>query len=148
MAATTPTPTARLLVVDDDEANRDMLSRRLERLGHRVVVAANGRAALDRIAEEPFDLMLLDIVMPELDGYGVLLRLKADETNRHIPVIVLSASDELDTAVRCIELGADDYLPKPIDAVLLRARIGACLDRKRLHDQEQEHLDAIEQMAA
>jgi adenylate cyclase len=140
--------TAKLLVVDDDEANRDMLSRRLERLGYQVALAENGRTALSMIAEEPFDLILLDIVMPELDGYEVLLRLKADETQRHVPVIVLSASDELDTAVRCIELGAEDYLPKPIDAVLLRARIGACLEKKYLHDQEQRHLETIEGMAA
>jgi class 3 adenylate cyclase/CheY-like chemotaxis protein len=140
--------TAKLLVVDDDEANRDMLSRRLERLGYQVALAEHGRAALSRMAEEPFDLVLLDIVMPELDGYGVLLRLKSDETQRHVPVIVLSASDELDSAVRCIELGAEDYLPKPIDAVLLRARIGACLEKKRLHDQEQRHLATIERMAA
>ena len=139
---------AKLLVVDDDEANRDMLSRRLERLGYQVALAENGREALDQIAEEPFDLILLDIVMPELDGYAVLLRLKADEARRHIPVIVLSASDELDTAVRCIELGAEDYLPKPIDAVLLRARIGACLEKKYLHDQELRHLETIERMAA
>ncbi|HZO31518.1 MAG TPA: response regulator [Chloroflexota bacterium] len=139
---------AKLLVVDDDEANRDMLSRRLERLGYQVALAEDGREALDKIADEPFDLILLDIVMPELDGYAVLLRLKADESRRHIPVIVLSASDELDTAVRCIELGAEDYLPKPIDAVLLRARIGACLEKKYLHDQEQRHLETIEGMAA
>jgi adenylate cyclase len=139
--------TAKLLVVDDDEANRDMLSRRLERLGYRAELADNGRAALDKIATEPFDLILLDIVMPDLDGYAVLLRLKSDETRRHIPVIVLSASDEIDTAVRCIELGAEDYLPKPIDAVLLRARIGACLEKKYLHDQEQRHLQTIEGMA-
>jgi class 3 adenylate cyclase/CheY-like chemotaxis protein len=139
---------AKLLVVDDDEANRDMLSRRLERLGYRVALAENGRTALTMIAEEPFDLILLDIVMPELDGYGVLLRLKSDEALRYLPVIVLSASDELDTAVRCIELGAEDYLPKPIDAVLLRARIGACLEKKYLHDQELRHLATIEGMAA
>ena len=142
------THTARLLVVDDDEANRDMLSRRLERLGYHVALAENGRAALGKIAEEPFDLILLDIVMPELDGYAVLLHLKADEAQRHLPVIVLSASDEIDTAVRCIELGAEDYLPKPIDAVLLRARIGACLEKKYLHDQELRHLETIEGMAS
>ena len=139
---------AKLLVVDDDEANRDMLSRRLERLGYRGALAEDGRAALSKIAAESFDLILLDIVMPEMDGYEVLLRLKADETQRHVPAIVLSASDELDTAVRCIELGAEDYLPKPIDAVLLRARIGACLEKKYLHDQEQQHLATIERMAA
>jgi class 3 adenylate cyclase/CheY-like chemotaxis protein len=143
-----PTRAARLLVVDDDEANRDMLSRRLERLGYHVALAEDGRAALGKIAEEPFDLILLDIVMPELDGYAVLLHLKADEARRHLPVIVLSASDEIDTAVRCIELGAEDYLPKPIDAVLLRARIGACLEKKYLHDQELRHLETIEGMAS
>jgi class 3 adenylate cyclase/CheY-like chemotaxis protein len=144
----TAIPAAKLLVVDDDEANRDMLSRRLERLGYEVAVAEDGRAALRQIAEAPFDLILLDIVMPELDGYEVLLRLKSDEALRHVPVIVLSASDELDSAVRCIQLGAEDYLPKPIDAVLLRARIGACLEKKRLHDQEQQHLATIQGMAA
>lgn len=136
-----------LLVVDDDEANRDMLSRRLERLGFAVALAEDGRAALARAAEQPFDLILLDVVMPELDGYDVLLRLKANDGLRHVPVIVLSASGEIDSAVRCIELGAEDYLSKPIDAVLLRARIGACLEKKRLHDQEQQHLATIQAMA-
>lgn len=139
--------TATLLVVDDDEANRDMLSRRLERLGYQVAVAQDGREALAMVAGEPFDLILLDIVMPELNGYEVLQCLKASEQLRHIPVVVLSASDEIDSAVRCIELGAEDYLPKPIDAVLLRARIGACLEKKRLHDQEQQHLEIIERQA-
>jgi class 3 adenylate cyclase/CheY-like chemotaxis protein len=155
-AATRPAPPeeprgtqpATLLVVDDDEANRDMLSRRLERLGYSVGLAEHGRAALAQLSETSYDLILLDVVMPELDGYEVLPRLKANEHLRHIPVIVLSASDELDSAVRCIELGAEDYLPKPIDAVLLRARIGACLEKKRLHDQEQRHLETIEAMAA
>jgi adenylate cyclase len=140
--------TTTLLVVDDDEANRDMLSRRLQRLGYGVVPAEDGRAALARLAEQPFDLILLDIVMPELNGYEVLQRLKASDDLRHVPVLVLSASDELDTAVRCIELGAEDYLPKPIDSVLLRARIGACLEKKRLRDQEQQHLVTIQRMAA
>ena len=137
-----------LLVVDDDEANRDMLSRRLQRLGYRVATAVDGRAALALIEAERFDLILLDIVMPELNGYEVLQRLQANDQLRHIPVLVLSASDELDTAVRCIELGAEDYLPKPIDSVLLRARIGACLEKKRLHDQEQRHVATIERMAS
>jgi class 3 adenylate cyclase/CheY-like chemotaxis protein len=140
-------PGARLLVVDDDEANRDLLARRLERLGHVVMLAVDGRDALARIAEDAFDLILLDVIMPELDGYGVLMRLKSDDVLRHIPVIVLSASDELDSAVRCIELGAEDYLAKPIDAVLLRARLAACLEKKRLHDQEARHLATIQRMA-
>jgi adenylate cyclase len=133
-----------LLVVDDDEANRDMLARRLARLGYTVALAENGRVALDRIAAQPFDLVLLDIMMPELDGYGVLRRLKSDDALRHIPVIVLSASDEAESAVRCIELGAEDYLPKPFDSVLLRARIGASLEKKRLRDQEVVYLQQIE----
>lgn len=137
-----------LLVVDDDEANRDMLSRRLQRLGYRVATAVDGKAALAIVDAERFDLILLDIVMPELNGYEVLQRLQANDQLRHIPVLVLSASDELDTAVRCIELGAEDYLPKPIDSVLLRARIGACLEKKRLHDQEQRHVATIERMAS
>lgn len=133
-----------LLVVDDNEANRDMLARRLARLGYTVALAEDGRLALERIAAEPFDLVLLDIMMPELDGYEVLRRLKADDVLRHLPVIVLSASDDMASAVRCIELGAEDYLPKPFDPVLLRARISACLEKKRLRDQEVIYLRQID----
>jgi adenylate cyclase len=142
--ATVGTERGSLLVVDDNEANRDMLARRLARLGYSVALAENGRVALEKIATEPFDLVLLDVVMPGLDGFEVLRRLKADEAVRHVPVIVLSASDETDSAVRCIELGAEDYLPKPFDAVLLRARIGACLEKKRLRDQEAIYLQQID----
>jgi len=134
-----------LLVVDDSEANRDMLARRLERLGYRVSVAENGRVALERIRSEPFDLLLLDIVMPEMDGYQVLQQLKADEALHYLPVIVLSAIDETDSAVSCIELGAEDYLSKPFDPVLLQARISACLEKKRLRDQEALYLRQIEE---
>ena len=133
-----------LLVVDDNEANRDMLGRRLTRLGYAVTVAVDGYDALDRVAHTPFDLVLLDVMMPGLDGFEVLRRLKGDAALRHVPVIVLSASDEVDSAVRCIELGAEDYLPKPIDAVLLRARIGASLEKKRLRDQEILYLNEID----
>src|SRR5687767_1628561 len=125
----------RLLVVDDNEMNRDMLSRRLERQGHAVTMAENGRQALERIRAEPFDLVLLDIMMPELNGYEVLEQLKNDGDLRHIPVIMISAVDELDSVVRCIELGAEDYLSKPFSPVLLKARIGACLEKKQLRDQ-------------
>ena len=138
-----PAPPA-LLVVDDNEANRDMLGRRLTRLGYAVAVAVDGYDALDRVARTPFDLILLDVVMPGLDGYEVLRRLKAAAALRHIPVIVLSAADEVESAVRCIALGAEDYLPKPIDAVLLRARIGASLEKKRLRDQEVLYLNRID----
>ena len=125
-----------LLVVDDNEANRDILARRLERQGYSVTVAEDGARALDLLADRPFDLILLDILMPGLDGYQVLARLKASEALRHIPVIMISALDELASVVRCIEMGAEDYLPKPFNPVLLRARIGACLEKKRLRDRE------------
>jgi class 3 adenylate cyclase len=136
---------ASLLVVDDDEANRTMLTRRLVRLGYTVTVAENGRRALDALQAEQFDLMLLDIEMPELNGYQVLEQLKADAALRDVPVIVLSASDETERVARCIEMGAEDYLPKPFDPVLLQARIGASLEKKRLRDREVSYLRQIEE---
>ena len=136
---------ARLLVVDDNEDNRYTLTRRLRREGYAdVAVATNGREALELIAGQPFDLILLDIMMPEMNGFEVLERLKADAVLRHVPVIMISALSELDSVVRCIELGAEDYLPKPFNTVLLRARIGASLERKRLHDREVAHLAEID----
>ncbi|MFA4901323.1 MAG: adenylate/guanylate cyclase domain-containing protein [Desulfobaccales bacterium] len=123
-----------ILVVDDNEINRDLLSRYLERQGHTVRVAHNGRLALEMIATGAFDLVLLDIMMPELNGYQVLQNLKHSETWRDLPVIMISALDEIDSAVRCIELGAEDYLRKPFNPVLLRARVQACLEKKRLRD--------------
>lgn len=125
-----------VLVVDDIEANRDVLTRRLERQGYQAAVAENGRQALERLRADTFDLVLLDIMMPEMDGYEVLQHLKADEGLRHIPVIMISALGELDSVVRCIEMGAEDYLPKPFNPILLKARIGACLEKKRLRDRE------------
>ncbi len=125
-----------VLVVDDNEMNRDMLCSLLEADGHKASVAENGRLALESIKASPFDLVLLDVMMPEMDGYEVLQHLKSDPGLRDIPVIVLSALDEIGSVVRCIELGAEDYLPKPFDPVLLRARIGACLEKKHLRDQE------------
>lgn len=133
-----------LLVVDDVEANRDLLTRRLQRQGHQVTVAANGRAALDLIKQQPFDLVLCDIMMPVMDGYQVLEHLKADPGLRHIPVIMISALDDMESVVRCIELGAEDYLFKPFNPTLLKARIGACLEKKRLRDQEQAYLKQIQ----
>ena len=130
-----------VLVVDDIEANRDVLSRRLKRQGYEVATAENGREALERLRAETFDLVLLDIMMPEMNGYEVLQRLKADEALRHIPVIMISALSELDSVVRCIGMGAEDYLPKPFNPTLLKARIGACLEKKRLRDCER-HLFA------
>lgn len=132
--------TGTVLVVDDNEVNRDMLSRRLERQGHTVLLAENGRQALAMLQSEPVDLVLLDILMPELDGFETLKQLKSSDALRHTPVIMLSALDELDSVVRCIEAGAEDYLPKPFNPVLLTARINACLEKKRLRDKEQAYL--------
>ena len=128
-----------ILIVDDNEDNRDMLARRLRRQGHEVLTATGGRAALDTLAGMAVDLVLLDVMMPDLDGYAVLQRLKSDPALRDIPVLMISALDELDSVVRCIQLGAEDYLGKPFDPILLQARIGACLEKKRLHDQEARH---------
>jgi class 3 adenylate cyclase len=130
---TTP---AKVLVVDDIEMNRDMLCALLAADGHEAAVAENGRIGLEMIKTNSYDLILLDVMMPEMNGYEVLEQLKSDHTLRDIPVIVLSALDEIGSVVRCIELGAEDYLPKPFDPVLLRARIGACLEKKHLRDQE------------
>jgi adenylate cyclase len=129
-----------VLVVDDNRFNRLNLTRSLEKQGHTVASAENGHQALEMIRTQPFDLVLLDIVMPEMDGYQVLERMKGDNTLRDIPVIVISAIDEMDSVVRCIEMGAEEYLPKPFKPVLLKARIGACLEKKRLRDQEQAYL--------
>jgi two-component system sensor histidine kinase ChiS len=134
-----------LLVVDDNEANRDVLSRRLERQGYAVATAENGREALTMLSAQNFDLVLLDIIMPVMDGYEMLHYLKADEALRHIPVIMITALSELDSAVRCIEMGAEDYLPKPFNPTLLKARIGACLEKKRAKKIERE-LDAARQL--
>jgi class 3 adenylate cyclase/CheY-like chemotaxis protein len=137
--------TGSLLVVDDDPGNRDMLARRLTRLGHQITLAENGREALEILRRTPFDLMLLDIQMPELNGYQVLEVMKADPALRDVPVIVLSASDETERVAHCIQMGAEDYLPKPFEPVLLQARLGACLEKKQLRDREQIHLRQIEE---
>lgn len=132
-----------VLVVDDSDLGRELLSRRLQREGYRVTPARNGREALEHLREEPFDLVLLDIIMPEMNGYHVLEQMKGDPALLHLPVIMISALDEIDAVVRCIEMGAEDYLPKPFDPVILRARIGACLEKKRLRDQEQRTYQAL-----
>jgi signal transduction histidine kinase/DNA-binding response OmpR family regulator len=127
---------AALLVVDDVDDNRFALTRRLTREGYRnLATAADGQEALELLNSQPFDLVLLDIMMPRLNGYEVLQRMKADGRLQHIPVIMISAVDELDSVIRCIELGAEDYLPKPFNPTLLRARVGAALERKRLLDE-------------
>lgn len=127
---------AYLLVVDDVEANRDLLTRRLQREGYLTEMAADGREALAMIAARKPDLVLLDIMMPEMDGYQVLETLKASSDWRDIPVITISAVDEIDSVVRCIEMGAEDYLTKPFNPVLLKARISASLEKKHLRDRE------------
>ncbi|MBI5667361.1 MAG: response regulator [Chloroflexi bacterium] len=129
-----------ILVVDDNEMNRDMLSRRLERQGYRALVAEDGAQALELVAAHDFDLVLLDIMMPRLNGYQVLEHIKSDERLRHIPVIMISAVDDLDSVVKCIEMGAEDYLFKPFNPILLKARINASLEKKRLRDREQQLL--------
>jgi adenylate cyclase len=134
-----------VLVVDDNEMNRDMLCSLLEADGHKTSVAEDGRIGLELIKTKPHDLVLLDVMMPEMDGYQVLQHLKSDSSLRDIPVIVLSALDEIGSVVRCIELGAEDYLPKPFDPVLLRARICACLEKKRLRDGEVRLRNEVEE---
>jgi adenylate cyclase len=128
----------RLLVVDDNKVNRLLLGRSLEQQGHSVEMAENGRLALEMLRSKPFDLVLLDIEMPEMDGYQVLERVTSDLKLRDIPIIMTSSLEALDSVVKCIEMGAEDYLTKPVNPVLLKARIGASLEKKRLRDQQRE----------
>lgn len=127
-----------LLVVDDNKVNRLLLSRSLEQQGHRVEMAENGRVALEMMQTRAYDLILLDIEMPEMNGYQVLEKIASNICFRDIPIIITSALDELESVVRCIEMGAEDYLTKPVNPVLLRARIGASLEKKRLRDQQRD----------
>jgi adenylate cyclase len=133
-----------LLVVDDDAMNRDMMARRLQRSGFNVITAENGRVALEHLKRQSFDLVLLDIIMPELDGFHTLEFIKADPKIRHLPVIMLTALDDVDSTVRCIEAGAEDYVPKPFNPVILYARLNASLEKKRLRDQEQAYLAELQ----
>lgn len=135
---------SRILVVDDNPSNRDLLRRRLERQGHSVILAENGTTALSLVDSESFDLILLDLLMPDISGFEVLLSLKADRRFQDIPVIMISALDEIDSIVRCIEAGAEDYLTKPFDPILLRARIGSSLEKKHLRDKEREASEALQ----
>jgi class 3 adenylate cyclase len=129
---------ARLLVVDDNKVNRLLLTRSLELQGHSVASAENGRVALEMLRREGFDLLLLDMEMPEMDGFQVLEQLGNDRQLRDLPVIVTSSLEGVENVVRCIELGAEDYLSKPVNPGLLKARIGASLEKKRLRDQQKE----------
>ena len=132
-----------VLVVDDDSVNRTILSHTLAREGHSAKIAEDGLQALEMLRAEPFDIVLLDNLMPGMDGYEVLKHMKRDADLQHIAVIMISAFDEMESVVKCIEMGADDYLAKPFDPVLLRARINAGLARKRLHDLQQEYLEQV-----
>ncbi|HTQ00760.1 MAG TPA: adenylate/guanylate cyclase domain-containing protein [Casimicrobiaceae bacterium] len=131
---------ARVLVADDNKVNRLLLTRNLELMGHEVHSAENGRVALDLLRKQRFDVVLLDMEMPEVDGFAVLAEMKEDLALRDVPVIVTSSLEGIDHVVRCIELGAEDYLHKPVNPVLLKARIGASLEKKRLRDQQKELL--------
>ena len=142
-AAARRTEVGTILIVDDDPNNRDMLQRRVTRDGHHAVLAASGAQALAQVRQQPIDLILLDVMMPGMDGDEVLQHLKADVHWRDIPVLMISALDQTASVVRCIEMGAEDYLPKPFDPVILRARIGACLEKKRLRDREASHLQQL-----
>jgi CheY-like chemotaxis protein len=140
----TPTAASRILVVDDTEANRDLLVRRLRHPAYRVSTASDGREALELLRREPFDVMLLDIMMPGLDGYHVLEELRRDPALAAVRVIMISAVDELESVARCLALGADDYLPKPCNATLLRARLESSIARKKLRDREWHHTRGLE----
>jgi class 3 adenylate cyclase/CheY-like chemotaxis protein len=139
-----PQEAGRILVVDDNASNRDLLFRRLSHDGHYVARADSGRRALEILEVEKFDLILLDLLMPHMNGFQVLERLKADERLHDVPVIMISGLQEADSVIRCIEAGAEDYLPKPFNPVLLRARISACLERKRWRDRERRYVERIE----
>jgi two-component system cell cycle response regulator len=136
--------TERILVVDDDSMSRKLLRRAVETQGYEVVDAATGAEALKVLAgDHSFDAVLLDIEMPELDGYETLERIKADESISHLPVIMISGVEDLESVVRCIEMGATDYLPKPFDAAILSARLKSSLASKHLRDLEIEYLEQV-----
>jgi sigma-B regulation protein RsbU (phosphoserine phosphatase) len=137
---------AALLVVDDNEGNRYTLARRLNREGYtNLTMATNGREALDKLKSQAFDLVLLDIMMPDINGYEVLEQIMATPVLRDIPIIMISALDEVESVIRCIELGAEDYLNKPFNPTLLRARVGASLEKKRLRDEVRRNLERLEE---
>lgn len=137
---------AALLVVDDNEDNRYTLTRRLHREGYKnLTMAANGREALEKLKAQPVDLVLLDIMMPDMNGYEVLEQVKATPALRDIPIIMISSLDELESVIRCIELGAEDYLNKPFNPTLLRARVGASLEKKRLRDEARRNMERLVQ---
>ena len=134
-----------ILVVDDSRTLRRILIRELNSLGFQnILEAADGIEAIDTVKSNKIDLMLLDMEMPELDGLGVLSQLKADETYKSLPIIVISGAEQFEKTIKCIEIGAEDYLPKPFDPILLRARIFSSLEKKRLRDLDQQHLELVQ----
>ena len=133
-----PHKQARLLIVDDNKVNRILLARAVEQLGHQIETAENGRQALEKLRAGSFDLVLLDIEMPELNGYQVLEACLQDNELRNLPIIMTSSLDEIDSVVKCVELGAEDYLNKPVNPILLRARVNASLEKKRLRDEQRK----------
>lgn len=138
------TLTGNILVVDDIEANRDLLARRLKRDGHQVLTAEGGYSALKMMSQHSFNLVLLDLMMPDINGFDVLIKMKEEDGLRDIPVIMISALDEIESVARCIEAGAEDYLPKPFDPILLQARINAALEKNRWRERERQYLEQIE----
>ncbi|WP_029621832.1 adenylate/guanylate cyclase domain-containing protein [Ruegeria conchae] len=142
--AETASLTGTILVVDDVEANRTLLARRLERDGHQVWTADGGYSALEKLSQHAFDLVLLDLMMPDLNGYDVLKRLKENDDWRDIPVIMISAFDEIESVARCVEIGAEDYLPKPFNPILLQARINAALEKGQWRERERLYLFQME----
>ncbi len=134
----------KILIVDDSETNRDIINEFVAVLGYTTIFAENGHSALVQMRKESPDLVLLDIMMPEMDGYEVLDHMKSDSNLRHLPIIMISAVDEMESVVRCLEKGADDYLPKPFNPTVLKARIGTCLEKKRLRDQEELYRGQLE----
>jgi adenylate cyclase len=127
-----------ILVVDDDGVSRAVLANLLEKQGHTVVLAKDGPEGLQIAAQRPCDLIVLDILMPGMDGYDVVAALKADPALREIPVVMISSIDDMSGIVKSVKLGAEDYIFKPFDEVLLKARVDGCLERKRLRDRERE----------
>ena len=135
-----------ILVVDDSELNREHIGFRLKRDGYNPIMADDGQSALKILRETDVDLILLDYMMPDMNGYDVLLNIKANQKLLHVPVVMVSALDETDSVIKCLEAGADDFMTKPVNSVLLRARINSSLNKKRLWDQEQQYQDKLEYM--
>ncbi|MET7390656.1 PleD family two-component system response regulator [Streptomyces sp. NPDC005529] len=140
--------TSRILVVDDDRTSRLMLTYRLELAGLKTEMCENGRQALEKLREEDFDIVLLDVVMPDMDGYSTLEAIKNDPRLRDIPIVMMSALGEMDSVIRCLEMGAQDYMPKPLDSLLLTTRINALLLRAELREQSKDFHGVIDALTA